>query len=150
MTGPPRVVEAPLDAEHLEAVVTGPGHGAVAMFHGLVRDSHEGHRVVSLEYTAYLSMAEAALEDIIHEAQERWPVRVEVRHRVGHLAVGDTSVIVVGAGAHREEAFMACRHVIDEVKARVPIWKRERYADGREAWVDPTAAGGTRPVGGSE
>lgn len=144
MSGPPRVVETTLDAGQLQDLVVGPGHGALTVFHGVVRDHQDGHPVTSLEYTAYLSMAEAALEDIIHEAQERWQVRVEVRHRIGRLAVGDTSVIVAAAGAHRDESFMACRHVIDEVKARVPIWKRERYADGRDVWVDPTG----RPVPG--
>lgn len=138
MSGPRRVVETPLDAGELQALVMETGHGAVVMFHGVVRDHHEGHAVTSLEYSAYLPMAEAALEDIIHEAQQRWQVHVEVRHRIGRLAVGDTSVLVAAAGAHREEAFMACRHVIDEVKARVPIWKRELYVDGREVWVDPT------------
>ncbi len=136
---PRRVVETPLDAGELRALVTDSGHGAVVLFEGVVRDRHQGHSVTSLEYTAYLPMAEATLADIIHEAQQRWRVRVEVRHRIGRLAVGETSVLVAAAGAHREESFMACRHVIDEVKARVPIWKRERYADGREVWVDPTA-----------
>lgn len=141
MSGPPRVVETRLDAGELQALVTDSTHGAVVMFQGVVRDRHQGHSVTSLEYTAYLPMAESALEDIIHEAHHRWQVRVEVRHRIGRLTVGETSVLVVAAGAHREEAFMACRHVIDEVKARVPIWKRERYADGWEVWVDPTAPG---------
>ncbi len=135
---PRRVVETSLDAGELRALVTDSGHGAVVLFEGVVRDSHQGHSVTSLEYTAYLPMAEVTLEDIIHEAQRRWRVRVEVRHRIGRLTVGESSVLVVAAGAHREESFLACRHVIDEVKARVPIWKRERYADGREVWVDPT------------
>ena len=65
-------------------------------------------------------------------------------HRLGRLAVGEAAVAVAAAGAHREEAFAACRHVIEEIKRRVPIWKRERYADGTVAWVDPTAAEASR------
>ena len=75
------------------------------------------------------------------EAASRWPVAVALRHRLGALEIGDTAVGVAASGAHREEAFAACRYVIEEVKRRVPIWKRERYADGTEEWVDPTRVG---------
>jgi molybdopterin synthase catalytic subunit len=71
---------------------------------------------------------------------------VAVRHRVGKLVIGDTAVAIAVAGAHRDEAFEACRYVIEELKRRVPIWKRERYRDGSEAWVDPTVPGGTMPA----
>jgi molybdopterin synthase catalytic subunit len=83
-------------------------------------------------------MAEAECGRIVTETLARWPVAVALRHRVGRLEVGDTAVGIAVAGAHRDEAFAACRHLIEEVKRRVPIWKREIYADGTEEWVDPT------------
>ena len=93
-------------------------------------------------------MAEAECARIVEETERRWPVRVALRHRVGLLAIGDAAVAIAVAGAHRDETFAACRHVIEELKRRVPIWKRERYADGSVEWVgtgpaaDLTAPGG--------
>lgn len=132
--------EAPLDLSSLVAAVSGPGLGGTCTFLGTVRDHQAGRAVVGLEYSAYGPMAEATLAAIVAEAEGRWPVRVAVAHRLGRLAVGDAAVAVAAGAAHREEAFAACRYVIEELKRRVPIWKRERYADGTEAWVDPTAA----------
>jgi molybdopterin synthase catalytic subunit len=127
-----------LDAAELIARVAGPDRGGIATFHGLVRNHHAGRAVVRLEYSAYDPMAVAEGERIIAEAEKRWPVRVAVQHRVGELAIGDAAVVVAAAGAHRAEAFDACRYVIEELKGRVPIWKREHYADGSVIWVDPT------------
>lgn len=129
----------------IEAVLT-PSRGGVATFLGIVRDHHAGHSVVELAYEAYGPMAEAECGRIVAEAEAKWPVRVAVRHRVGKLVIGDTAVAIAAAGPHRAEAFEACRYVIEELKRRVPIWKRERYEDGSEAWVDPTAPGGTVPA----
>jgi molybdopterin synthase catalytic subunit len=84
-------------------------------------------------------MAEAECARIVAEAERRWNVALALRHRVGSLAIGDVAVAVVAASAHRADAFAACRFVIEEVKLRVPIWKREHYADGTVTWVDPTA-----------
>lgn len=139
--------DQPLDLESLVAEVGAPERGAVATFLGVVRDHHAGRAVTELEYQAFAPMAEAECGRIVDEAQARWPVRVALQHRVGLLLIGDAAVaIAVGAG-HRAEAFDACRYVIEELKRRVPIWKRERYQDGTEAWVDPTAPGGTVPAG---
>jgi molybdopterin synthase catalytic subunit len=96
--------------------------------------------VQELEYVAYEPMAESIAAEIVSEAEGRWPVTVALRHRLGRLALGDVAVAIVAVGDHRDEAFAACRYVIEEVKRRVPIWKREKYADGTEAWVDPTRA----------
>jgi len=126
--------------------VLSPSRGGVATFLGMVRDHHAGRSVVELGYEAYGPMAEAECSRIVAEAESRWPVRVAVQHRVGKLVIGDTAVAIAAAGAHRDEAFEACRYVIEELKRRVPIWKRERYRDGSEAWVDPTAPGGTVPA----
>jgi molybdopterin synthase catalytic subunit len=126
---------SPLDLSALVARVAAPKHGGVATFLGLVRDHHGGRQVGRLEYSAYGPMAEAECARIVAEAEERWPVRVALEHRVGALAIGDAAVAVAAGGAHREEAFAACRFVIEEVKRRVPIWKREFYADGAVEWV---------------
>jgi len=131
--------EGPLSIEPLLAGVRSPERGGVASFLGVVRSQHRGRQVLRLEYSAYGEMAEAECARVVAEAESRWPVKVGLRHRVGTLEVGETAVIVVAAGAHREEAFLACRHVIEELKRRVPIWKREHYADGGLEWVDPTA-----------
>jgi molybdopterin synthase catalytic subunit len=83
-------------------------------------------------------MAEAECARIVAETEARWNVAIALRHRVGRLEIGDVAVAVVAASPHRDDAFVACRHVIEEVKRRVPIWKREYYADGSVLWVDPT------------
>jgi len=132
------ITGAPVDLPSLLAEVEAPERGAVAAFVGRVRNHHAGRGVLRLGYSAYGPMAEAECGRIVAEAETRWPVAIGLRHRVGSLAIGDIAVAVVAASAHRDAAFAACRHVIEEVKRRVPVWKREYYADGAEAWVDPT------------
>jgi molybdopterin synthase catalytic subunit len=132
----------PIDLTALAASITAADRGALVTFTGLVRDHHAGRAVVSLGYSAYGSMAEKICGDIAREAQQRWPVQVAMAHRLGELSVGDTAVAVAVTAGHRGAAFEACHWVIDELKSRVPIWKRERYADGTEAWVDPTGSSG--------
>jgi molybdopterin synthase catalytic subunit len=129
-------------ATHL-AAVSRPGAGAVGSFVGLVRDHHQGRRVVALEYSAYDAMAEQVCGEIVSAATERWDVQVALQHRTGRLVVGDVAVVVAVGARHRDAAFDACRWIIEEVKQRVPVWKREQYADGTEAWVDPTATSTT-------
>ena len=136
-----------LDVNGLLAEVSAPERGGIAVFVGLVRDHQAGRTVQRLGYSAYAPMAELVCAEIVAEAERRWPVRVGLRHRLGELGIGEAAVAVAVAGAHRDEAFAACRYVIEEVKRRVPIWKRETYADGSEEWVDPTA---DQEVGSSE
>lgn len=131
----------PIRLEQLVNQVTAPERGGVVTFLGLVRDHHQGRGVTGLSYSAYEPMAEATCSEIVVEAEARWPVRIALSHRLGDLAVADVAVAIAVAGDHREEAFAACRHVIEELKRRVPIWKRETYADGTEAWVDPSDQG---------
>jgi molybdopterin synthase catalytic subunit len=133
------VTAEPIELAPLIAAVQAPERGGVASFLGLVRNHHGGRAVLRLEYSAYAPMAEAECARIVAEAEGRWQVSVALRHRVGSLAVGDVAVVAAAASAHREAAFAACRYVIEEVKRRVPIWKREFHADGTEVWVDPTA-----------
>ncbi len=142
------LTRAPLDLGRLVESVSAADRGGVASFLGLVRDHHGGRQVLRLEYSAYEPMAEAEAARILSEAEARWPVRVALAHRLGELAIGDAAVAVAAGGAHRAEAFDACRYVIEELKVRVPIWKKEHYADGSVVWVDSTAmkaaAGATR------
>ncbi|HEX5819203.1 MAG TPA: molybdenum cofactor biosynthesis protein MoaE [Gemmatimonadales bacterium] len=143
----PFLRESPLDLTGLIAAVTSPERGGIASFLGLVRDHHGGRAVQRLEYSAYAPMAEKECAAILAEAHERWPMaQVALEHRVGALEIGDAAVAVAAAAPHRDEAFSACRYVIEEVKRRVPIWKREYYADGTVGWVDPTAPGGAVPA----
>lgn len=132
----------PIDLATLIALVSDPAHGGIATFTGAVRSSHAEREVTALSYSAYESMAENECAAIVRDAEAKWPVRVALMHRLGDLTIGDVAVAVTVASAHRDEAFVACRWVIDQVKARVPIWKRETYADGTAAWVDPTAPDG--------
>ena len=137
----PFLTEQPIDHASLLRRVAAADRGGVTSFFGLVRDHHQGRAVLGLEYSAYLPMAEAECTRIVAEAVARWPVAVALQHRVGRLELGETAVGIAVAGAHRDETFAACRYVIEEVKRRVPIWKRERYADGTVEWVDPTGGG---------
>jgi len=136
------LVHQPIDVSGLMASVAAADRGGLTSFVGLVRNHHDGRAVLELEYSAYEPMANVAVREIVAEAEGRWPVAVAVRHRLGLLAVGDAAVAVAVGGGHRGEVFEACRYVIEELKRRVPVWKRERYADGTEAWVDPTAPEG--------
>ncbi|MDX2193228.1 MAG: molybdenum cofactor biosynthesis protein MoaE [Gemmatimonadales bacterium] len=145
----PHLSHEPLDLGQLVASVTRADRGGIATFLGLVRDHHGGRAVAALEYSAYEPMAEAESARIVAEAEARWPCEVVLVHRLGALRIGDAAVAVVAASAHRDAAFLACRYVIEEVKARVPIWKRETYADGTVDWVDPTRAVAPPPLQGA-
>ncbi len=113
-----------------------PTTGAVVVFEGVVRDNNEGNQVLSLEYEAMDSLACKEGNRILEEAMKRFPIEsAECIHRVGHLKIGDIAVRVVVAAGHRKEAFAACSYIIDEVKSRVPIWKKEHYADGSSDWI---------------
>lgn len=134
----PFLTGQPVDHAALMRRVDAADRGGLACFFGIVRNHHEGRSVERLEYSAYAPMAEAECARIVAETEDRWPVAVALLHRIGRLEIGETAVGITVAGSHRDEAFAACRHVIEEVKRRVPIWKREVYADGSESWVDPT------------
>jgi molybdopterin synthase catalytic subunit len=135
------LVNDPIDAGVLLAQVQSPGRGGTACFLGTVRNHHGGRDVACLEYSAYGPMVEAECQRIVAEAESRWDVAIALQHRVGELAIGETAVAIAAAAAHRDEAFLACRYVIEEVKRRLPIWKREVYADGSVEWVGSGAAG---------
>ena len=132
------IVTAPIDTAALLAEVTAPRNGAVVLFVGTVREVNEGRRVEALDYAAYEAMAADELARIAAEAAARFGTEdLAVEHRIGLLALGDASVAIAVAHPHRGQAFDACRFVIEELKRRVPIWKREHYADGERSWVLP-------------
>ncbi len=129
------LVETPIAVAPVIAAVARPSAGAIDVFLGTVRDESEGHVVTLLEYEAYAPMAVAEMERCIADVEARIPgVVLAATHRVGSLQIGDVAVVCAASSKHRGEAFRACRALIDEIKARVPIWKREHGPDG-PYWV---------------
>jgi molybdopterin synthase catalytic subunit len=129
------VVSSALSVDEAMAMVAHPGAGGIALFLGIVRDTNDGRSVTKLEYEAYGSMAVAEMDRIRVEIEsEIAGVRVAALHRVGALEVGELAVVCAASAPHRQEAFRACRLMIDRVKERVPIWKREHGPDG-PYWV---------------
>lgn len=135
------LTEAPIDTSALLSFVNTPASGAVVLFLGTVRELTAGRRTVALDYDAYPEMALAKMHELARETCARWPVRrVALVHRLGHLELGDASVAVAVSCPHRQEAFEAGKHLIDELKVRVPVWKKENWDDGSTEWVHPGVA----------
>jgi molybdopterin synthase catalytic subunit len=129
--------QAPLTPDSYRAELAGPAAGGYAAFEGWVRNHNEGHEVTRLEYEAFEALANKEGERIVAEAVTRFGVlRAACVHRVGSLAIGDLAVWVGVSSRHRDEAFAACRYIIDEVKHRLPIWKKEHYVNGDSGWVN--------------
>lgn len=128
----------PLDVNELTGKL-GPGldAGALVCFEGRVRNHHKGRAVSGLDYEAHESLALEEGERIVAEAHRRFGVSAACVHRLGSLDLGEIAVWVGAAGGHRQEAFSACRWIIDEIKSRVPIWKREHYVEGEASWQHP-------------
>ena len=134
-----RLLREPIDLSALAA--TTPADGALCLFVGVVRNENQGRPVLRLEYEAYEEMALPLLAEIAAETRRLFPVTdVRLVHRLGRLEIGEASVAVAVSSPHRAEAFAACRYAIDTLKAKVPIWKKEFYADG-SAWLDGKAPG---------
>jgi len=130
------IVENTIDAETIVSCMKDGSDGAVCVFDGIVRDNTRGRPTLYLDYEAYREMALEQMRRLAGEAVEKFGVRdVAVVHRLGRLAVGETSVLIVAASAHRAAAFDACRWLIDTLKKTVPVWKRETFADGA-VWAD--------------
>jgi molybdopterin synthase catalytic subunit len=135
------VVRTPLDPAAALAEVGNVANGASILFVGTVRELNEGRAVSGIEYAAYQSMAARELDMIVTEAASRFGTDdIVVDHRIGQLGLGEASVVIAVGHAHRAEAYDASRFVIEELKRRVPIWKREEYVDGTREWVNPAAA----------
>ena len=127
----------PIDPSALRESLADPGAGGFCVFEGWVRNRNEGRAVRRLEYEAYEPVAVAEAERVIAEAMQQFPfISARCVHRVGMLEIGDLAVWVGVAAAHRDEAFKACRYIIDEIKVRLPIWKKEHYVDGDSGWVN--------------
>ena len=130
------IVDGPIAAEAIVAAMKAGSDGAVCVFDGIVRDNTRGRKTLYLDYEAYREMALEQMRRLSAEAMERFGVRdVAMVHRLGRLMVGETSVLIVVASAHRASAFEACRWLIDTLKKTVPIWKKETFADGA-VWAD--------------
>ncbi|HTK07849.1 MAG TPA: molybdopterin converting factor subunit 1 [Ktedonobacteraceae bacterium] len=131
-----QLTHQPLERDVLVQAVSHPSVGGIVVFEGVVRDHARGKQVRYLEYETYEEMAEQQIHAIIAEARTRWDVKgIAVAHRFGRLEIGEASVIIVVASAHRGEAFDACRYMIDTLKTTVPIWKKEVATNGEE-WVE--------------
>ncbi len=126
-----------IDVEALRESLFDAGAGGFCSFEGWVRNRNEGRDVLRLEYEAYEPLAISEGQKVLDEARQKFPyLRARCVHRVGTLEIGELAVWVGVAAAHRDEAFKACRYIIDELKVRLPIWKKEYYADGDSGWVN--------------
>lgn len=133
------LVAEPIDVTALLARVTDDGVGAVTLFLGTVRNVNDGRTVTGIDYEAYGAMAESELQGIAEAVAAKIAgLRIAIEHRVGTLKLGDASVAIAAGHRHRAQALDASREAIEAIKKRVPIWKREHYAEGDWQWVDPT------------
>lgn len=125
-----------IDPASIRNQVLDPAAGGFCSFEGWVRDHHQGRTVLKLEYEAYQALAEKEGTRILNEAKQRFEIlHAACVHRTGSIEIGELAVYVCVSSAHRDAAFEACRWIIDEVKSRVPIWKKEFFADGQNGWV---------------
>jgi molybdopterin synthase catalytic subunit len=131
-----RVTVDPLEPNEAIAAVADPGAGAIDVFLGVVRNSNKGREVAYLEYDAYPAMAEKLMEDLGRQAVEQFDLKdVALYHRTGRLEIGETSLLIAISSGHRAAAFAAGKWLVDEVKKRVPVWKKEVWSDGEE-WIE--------------
>ena len=132
------ITEAPLEHAAITDQVRSNRAGAVCSFLGTVREMTGERRTTALDYEAYPEMARKKMAELESEARRRWPIiEAALVHRVGHLDLGEISVVVAVSCPHRHQAFDACRWLIDTLKEVVPVWKKETWADGSEEWVHP-------------
>ncbi|MEO7990933.1 MAG: molybdenum cofactor biosynthesis protein MoaE [Chryseolinea sp.] len=130
-----KITEKAIDVQKVIDTASSLGAGAVNVFVGTVRNNANGKNVVWLEYEAYETMAVAEIKKIIDEASHRWPLLGwAVSHRIGTLKPGEVSVVVAVSSPHRKESFEACQYIIDTLKEKAPIWKKEVFEDGEE-WI---------------
>ena len=131
-----RIVREPIDAKGIVESLKAPADGALVVFDGFVRDNFKGQKTLYLEYEAYENMAWAKMREIGAQIHERFAIRrLAMVHRLGRLEIGETSVLIVVASAHRAAAFDACRYAIDTLKKTVPIWKKEYFVGGA-VWAE--------------
>ena len=146
LTDQSHLTRASISLDALLAEVASPTCGGTCVFLGTVRNGPDEGGVTAIEYSAYEEMVEAEFGRLLDDARGRWPdARIAVRHRLGFIPSGDASIAIAAAAPHRAEAFEACRFVIEEVKRRIPVWKKELRIDGTAVWVDPSGRPTTSP-----
>ena len=127
-----------IDSADIAARVASDSDGAVVVFHGVTRDNNQGRQVIDLEYEAYSPMAEETMREVIAEMHDQWRIgSVAVAHRTGTVSIGEMSMCLAVSAPHRQDAFAAAQYFVDELKQRVPIWKKERFVGG-EVWINDT------------
>jgi molybdopterin synthase catalytic subunit len=138
----------PFTPDSFRDLVADPVAGGYASFEGWVRNHNEGRRVLGLEYEGYEALGMKEGDRVVLEALARFPIaKAHCVHRLGALEIGDLAVWVGVTAAHRDAAFAACRYIIDEVKTRVPVWKKEHYADGDSGWINCEVSPSDAPAG---
>lgn len=132
-----RLTRDPIALESIYKIEFHPGHGAVNAFVGVVRNQNQGKNVIKMEYDCFIPLCEKIFFEIATEAQKKWDkdAHILVSHRHGMLNVGEPSVVIVASSKHRNESYLITRYVIEEIKVRAPIWKKEYYQDGETDWV---------------
>ena len=132
-----QIAASDIAVDELRETMFDPAAGGFCVFEGWVRNENEGHDVRRLEYEVYEPLALSEGEKVLREAAQQFPhLKAYCVHRSGLLEIGDCAVWVAVASKHRDEAFKACRYIIDEIKIRLPIWKKEHYANGDSGWVN--------------
>lgn len=139
------LTDGPIDVAGLIAAVAAEGNGGTVVFLGTVRRSADDGDVEAIEYSAYREMADPEFERIVADALTRWPeARIVLQHRLGIVPTGEASLVTAASAPHRADAYAASRFVMEEIKRRAPIWKKERLASGTTRWVEGKPAGGER------
>lgn len=132
-----QVTTEPLSVQQVNDLVKRPTDGAVVTFDGIVRNNFDGRLVRYLAYEAYAAMAEKKMAEIGAEVQQKFAIgEIAMMHRIGRLEIGESSIVIAVAAPHRHAAFEACAYAMDRVKAAVPVWKQEFFADGADHWVN--------------
>jgi molybdopterin synthase catalytic subunit/molybdopterin converting factor small subunit len=145
LAGMAELVDGPIDSGRAVAAVSGPDRGAVVVFLGMVRNHHAGRPVARLTYTAYRPMALAGLRRIVTDLEATPDLKAAIVHRLGEVPVGEASVVIAVSSPHRAAAYEASRTALERLKAEIPIWKREHYADGEAAWREEEPLVSCRP-----
>ena len=141
-----RLTHEPIDYQLVTEQVRSYEAGAVLLFLGTVREMTEGKQTLALDYDAYPQMAEKVMTELEQEAMAKWPgIRIQIVHRLGHLELGEISVAIAVSSPHREAGFQAGQYLIDELKVRVPVWKKENWSDGTTEWVHPGTPSNNTP-----
>lgn len=140
-----QLTDQPINPEVMRKTMLSDSAGAYSSYEGWVRNYNEGKPVQKLTYSSYPKLAPIIASQILEEANHKFGVKSSLVHRIGDLAVGEIAVWIGVTALHRGDSFLACRYIIDNVKYRLPIWKKERYTDGSKAWIENNHCGCTDP-----